>query len=123
RDVPERKRVQRRRRMTLTHRRYTGIASEAAYEIAEVRRSPFQRCACSWTTVGGRDGAPPVSVPTEMNPRIRSSRSDPQGGLHRLVIRSFASSPERAQSLSTRREHDAVGRATGAEDLLDDRNP
>jgi len=41
-----------------------GVASEAAYEIAEVRPSPFQRCASSWTTVGGRDGASPASVPT-----------------------------------------------------------
>src|SRR5262249_34110338 len=49
--------------------------------------------------------------------------ADAQSVLYGFVVGGFTSTPEGAQSLSKRGEHEAVSRAAGGDDLLDDRNP
>src|SRR5262249_29527164 len=49
-------------------------------------------------------------------------RANAQGRFHRFVVSRLACAPEGAEALRKRREHEAVSRTPGRDDLLDDRN-
>jgi len=58
----------------------------------------------------------------EDEPDDQIIRADTQGPFDRFVVGGFTCTPEGAQPLSKRGEHEAVSRAAGGDDLLNDRN-